>query len=107
MTPKIENVAFVSIAKIEGALMNDELVLEAVAHRGGLTGRRKIDRWPVMLGPSCAVSTLTNRAIPNLSLAYLTRTFPLRGVLDYYTRPSSDHNRLSTIWVSELRDAGR
>jgi hypothetical protein len=37
MPRKIENVLFESIAKIEGALMNDELLLEAVAHRGGPT----------------------------------------------------------------------
>jgi hypothetical protein len=37
MTRKIENVLFVSITKIEGALMNDERLLEAVAHHSGLT----------------------------------------------------------------------
>jgi hypothetical protein len=37
MPQTIENGPFVSIAKIEGALMNDELLLEAVADRGDLT----------------------------------------------------------------------
>jgi hypothetical protein len=37
MTRKIENVLFVSIAKIESALMNDERFLEAVAQHSGLT----------------------------------------------------------------------